>query len=212
MENFKFTHPPISQTHMRDRKYCTVTQGFGQNLTPFYAKMGMKGHDGWDIRTKGIIRWMLDYRKKGGQEARESTKDQSKGKLYCYSVCAGTVVWAGKGGDGGIGVKVETDEVMVNGKLCKLVITYYHLSFVSKKHKAGDRVKAGYILGVCGNSGRFTTAAHLHLSVRAKWKNEGRYVMDTQNGYRGAIDPLPLMADGSIYVIKGKKYQYGKAI
>ena len=64
---------------------------------------------------------------------------------------------------------------------------YGHLtkSYVSK----GDKVVAGQRIALSGNTG-FSTAPHLHFEYRpAGWEK------NTNNGYAGAVDPLPFIVD-----------------
>lgn len=62
---------------------------------------------------------------------------------------------------------------------------YGHLS---RTLRDGEIVNAGDLIGYSGNTGR-STAPHLHL---------GAYPLprDWGNGYKGAIDPLPLLQEG----------------
>ena len=60
--------------------------------------------------------------------------------------------------------------VTINHKVC--VCSYLHLSKI--KVYMGQYVRAGDIIAVSGNSGKRTTAPHLHISCR--WENEnGKY-------------------------------------
>ncbi|HCY74029.1 MAG TPA: hypothetical protein DHU75_08185 [Rikenellaceae bacterium] len=56
--------------------------------------------------------------------------------------------------------------VTVNHGAC--ACSYLHLSKILVK--VGQRIKAGHIIAVSGNSGKRTTGPHLHISCR--WKNE----------------------------------------
>ena len=59
-------------------KDISVNQPFGVNYVDFYKKMGLKGHNGVDFKTRD--------------------------GCPCYASHAGQVVWAGEDGDGGISV------------------------------------------------------------------------------------------------------------
>lgn len=59
---------------------------------------------------------------------------------------------------------------------------YFHLSEVSVK--IGDIVKAGDLIGITGNTGKFTVGPHLHYSLYPANP-------DYNNGWGGAIDPMP---------------------
>lgn len=65
------------QLPLRD---IAVNQPFGVNYLDFYIKMGLKGHNGVDFRTRD--------------------------GCPCYSSHQGVVVWAGVDGDGGISVEI----------------------------------------------------------------------------------------------------------
>lgn len=66
--------------------------------------------------------------------------------------------------------------------------TYAHLQecFV----KTGDTVKAGQKIAASDNTG-FSSGSHLHMSL--KQTNAQGQVLNADNGYKGAIDPLPLL-------------------
>ncbi len=54
----------------------------------------------------------------------------------------------------------------------------------------GQEVRAGEILGVMGNTGN-SHGYHLHLGLRMADANG--YAVNLDNGYRGFLDPLPLL-------------------
>lgn len=76
-----------------------------------------------------------------------------------YSMLPGVVTAASYSTNGGY-------YVTVNHGAC--VCSYLHLSKILVK--VGQRIKAGHIIAVSGNSGKRTTGPHLHISCR--WKNE----------------------------------------
>jgi len=65
---------------------------------------------------------------------------------------------------------------------------YCHLAqnFVS----VGDKIKKGTRVGVMGNSG-YSTGPHLHLGVR--YGDEDKVPINTDNEYKGFVDPLPIL-------------------
>lgn len=77
-----------------------------------------------------------------------------------YSMLPGVVTAASYSTNGGY-------YVTVNHGAC--VCSYLHLSKILVK--VGQRITAGHIIAVSGNSGKRTTGPHLHISCR--WKNEG---------------------------------------
>lgn len=67
---------------------------------------------------------------------------------------------------------------------------YAHLAtFCVEKHQL---VKKGQLIGIMGNTGN-STGAHLHLGLKLV-DNEGN-TLNNQNGYFGAIDPLPYLLE-----------------
>ena len=76
-----------------------------------------------------------------------------------YSMLPGVVTAASYSTNGGY-------YVTINHGIC--VCSYLHLSKILVR--TGQRVTAGYIIAISGNSGKRTTGPHLHISCR--WKNE----------------------------------------
>ena len=154
-------------------KWTIITQVFGDNAS-YYTPLGLDGHDGLDLR------------------ARTPKK--------CFATCDGVVVWAGADNGGGKGVKIETEIKTVNGVDVKLRILSYHLSKV--KVKAGQKVKKGQLIGYTGNTGKYTTAPHLHLAIRPYYLHRGKWEADWDNGHKGRVDPFPFLP-GEHYPVDG---------
>lgn len=144
-------------------EYIFITQGFGENATSFYASLGLKGHPG------------NDYRAVTGTP--------------CFAVIDGTCTSSGQDSTGGRFIKLTTDPQLVGGKEYQLEFRYYHLQEWSVL--AGERVYRGQQVGLTDNTGRLTTAPHLHLEMKVYWKEDGLWKLDINNGYRGAKDPQP---------------------
>lgn len=125
--------------HPLDKIY--ITQRFGERPS-YYAKYGLKGHNGVDLRTRFV--------------------DSPLGRRYVSAMAKGVVEvvrWDTKGY--GVHVRVRHDD----GSLS----IYGHLTkpYVSK----GDKVEAQQIIGLSGNSGD-SSAPHLHAEFRpAGWEN-----------------------------------------
>ena len=132
-----------------------ITQVFGDN-PQIYAKFGLKGHDGIDLRTRFI--------------------DSPLGRRYVTAAQDGTCEVRLDGASG------YGNHIRIHGTDGSLTI-YGHLtkSYVY----SGQVVKRGDRIGLTGNTG-FSSGPHLHFEYRPS-------NCDTQNGYAGAIDPLPLL-------------------
>jgi len=106
-------------------------------------------------------------------------------------------VWALRGADivashDGVVVEVSTDEsagigVVIWDKV-SLKTIYWHLKTGSVVVNVGQEVKAGDKLGLCNNTG-WSTGDHLHFGI--KETNEQGSSINKDNGYYGAIDPMP---------------------
>lgn len=97
----------------------------------------------------------------------------------CYAAVSGVVEFAGTDGDGGKCVTIVTQKT---GKGYKII--YYHLNKIMVK--AGKLIKCGEQVGETGNTGKYTSGPHLHFGVKELYNNN---VVNTDNGYKGAIDP-----------------------
>ena len=73
---------------------------------------------------------------------------------------------------------------------------YWHLLDCSVK--LGDEVKDGQLIGHADNSGEYTTGTHLHWGLYPKDR-------DWNNGFHGAIDPLPFINNSKKMKIIGDK-------
>ena len=89
------------------------------------------------------------------------------------ALTAGLCLFSGWTDSVGWWLRVETDD--------GYVWDYYHMAY-RPLVSAGERVVEGQHVGQVGNTGTFTTSAHLHLQV-------------TQSGSQ--IDPLPLLDKGT---------------
>lgn len=148
-------------------EHIKITQNFGENLTGFYAQLGMDGHNG------------IDY------SARIGT--------HVFAMIDGTITWSGVDGTGGKAVRYVTDAVEVEGKLYRLEIIHYHLD--EWLVQTGSRIYRGQLVGYTGNTGKYTTGPHLHDGVKVNWSDDGgkTWQKDYSNGYKGAINHSPFI-------------------
>jgi murein DD-endopeptidase MepM/ murein hydrolase activator NlpD len=147
-----------------------VTQRFGENATPFYAQMGMKGHNG------------IDYGVPDGTPV--------------YATHDGVVTFAGHDNSAGLGIVIRTNEPFnYNGQPTYFKTIYWHLKEGSIAIKVDQKVTAGQKIAEADNTG-MSTGTHLHFGVKPIYKGEDGYSwlnLEQTNGYFGAVDPFPFL-------------------
>lgn len=121
-----------------------------------------------------------DFYKKLGLNGHNGIDFTAKDGCPCYAAHDGMVAFAGKDGDGGISVTLWD-------KTNRFKTLYYHLKEV--KVKLNQYVKAGDLVGLCDNTGKYTTGDHLHFGLKEvdEWGN----TLYKKNGYSGSIDAAP---------------------
>lgn len=199
---------PILKKYKNNRKTAMVNQLFEENLVPFYKI----SHGAWDFKTQGVFRYIL-HKIKGFTKSGRISEAKKGGIIPIQATHSGKVIFAGEDDGGGKYVKVLSNEVEINGKKAKIETLYYHLN--SYRVRTDQRIKDGTIVGYAGNSGKYTTGAHLHFAVRIHWKSGMIYQPDYKNGYNGNVDPLPFMSDGTIYqrgTFVRRYFQFGKEV
>jgi murein DD-endopeptidase MepM/ murein hydrolase activator NlpD len=189
--SFKLTCVPVGHDWW-GRNCVTITQLFGDNANDFYKQLGLKGHNGIDYRT--------------------SYYQDSKAPVYAAH--DGYVVSDknAQSDTAGRYVQLLSDETEIDGKPCKVLTIYFHLSTARIsitdllsaawfwKKPQQRYVRAGVTIGYSGNTGQYTTGPHLHFGMYILWKRaDGSFTADTGNGYDGAVDPLPFQADNTVY-------------
>lgn len=200
---FKFISPIPSKFYFRGR-YCQINQFFGENKSTdpdrtvkFY---GPNGHNGWDISTKGTFKFLYNNIKKFLSTNRE--KVEIEGTI---PICAAH--------DGYIVSKYNDDRA--NGIYVRIrdaqdpdyETLYFHLDKIRvwkgddihtswEEEKGENFVKAGTVIGYSGNTGKYTTGAHLHFMVF----------------YKGvAVDPMPYSTK-TVYMKSNRFYFEGQEI
>lgn len=200
-----FLQCPISQKFFLQGKYCKVNQFFGENKSTdpdrrlsFY---GPNGHTGWDIATKGAVKYL--YHNIKGLVSRHREDPEEAGLIPIYAAHDGYVVSPfNDDRKSGIYVKIR------DAKNPDYETTYFHLDKVrvwrgdtkqtAWEQKFGeDFIKAGTVIGWGGNTGKYTTGAHLHLTLRYKGK---------------PVDPMPFFQDDTVWIKDGKFYYKGREV
>jgi murein DD-endopeptidase MepM/ murein hydrolase activator NlpD len=184
------------------KRILEITQLFGENRVSFYKTLGMIGHNGIDYRVKHI---------------RARAKNGKTDKSIAYAPVFAThdgVITSDKDAQSdskGRYINIET-LTEIDGKDCKVKTVYFHLA--NCKHKKGTEVRRGMLIGYGGNTGRYTTGAHLHFGMYIYWKTDKGYQVNYENGYHGAVNPLPYFRDRTpqvygwfnpIYYCSGKR-------
>ena len=160
-------------------KVTHIVQGFGENKLPLYKELGLEGHTGLDMTC-------------------------GDGELV-HAAHEGRVVYAGEDGSTGYIVVLRSNESFqdYNGVYYFWKTIYAHL----KKNiptKVGTQVKVGDVIGYADNTG-FSTGTHLHFSLKPQWEGEEDWKLENafqDNGYRGAVDPIPYFVGQSAYAAR----------
>lgn len=170
-------------------KYVSVTQKFGENATPLYAQLGMKGHNGYD------------YHAPDGTPVLASHD--------------GTVTYAGLDGSNGNLIVIMTDETHeYEGKQAYFKTLYAHLKTGTYKVTAGTKVKQGQVIAEADNTGA-SLGSHLHFGLKPVLPGEEAwqwYNLEQNNGYNGAIDPTPFLNKVDEFTVDLKKGDVGDKV
>jgi murein DD-endopeptidase MepM/ murein hydrolase activator NlpD len=168
-----------------------MTQPFGANDVNYYSQWGLKGHNGIDYSTKHMDKgeaWVLASMD-GYVISDKTIQSDSKGRF----------------------VTTMSKAVLINGREAKVECCYFHLKeakvsvtdplgFSFFTNKVTRFIRAGTLIGISDNTGKYTTGAHLHFHTRIYWKQDnGYYTPDYNNGYDGCIDPMPFFKDDKVY-------------
>ena len=133
----------------------------------------MKGHNGIDVRTP---RWLPMYALQNGWVPEVCTEEAR-----------------------GLGVGIVTNDQYYCEEINKETYFKYRMwHFIALNVHEGDKVKTGQLVGWADSTG-YSTGDHLHLEIKPveiSYDNSGKaWVRNAlqNNGYFGAIDPLPYM-------------------
>lgn len=113
------------------------------------------------------------------------------GEKVCWPAeVEGTVTYISTDVNAGLGVEVYYEQ---DGKFWKQI--FWHLSEI--KCVAGQKLGSGDLIGLSGNTGKYTTGPHLHWGLKEVGKtNTGSwYTLNYDNGYKGAIDIEPFFVN-----------------
>ena len=100
--------------------------------------------------------------------------------------------------DGGLGVDVYSDKpVELDGRETNIKLRFWHLA--EQKVYDGQPVVPGQLIGLCDSTGA-SSGNHLHWSL--KRTDASLVTLDSENGYRGAIDFKPWFKNVFIQDIK----------
>jgi murein DD-endopeptidase MepM/ murein hydrolase activator NlpD len=81
--------------------------------------------------------------------------------------------------------------IMIYNYSERIMTFYCHLNKFLIKDK--EEVKEGQVIGHIGNTGKYTTGVHLHFGVYELTRGGG--IKNPNNGYKGAVDPVPYLAE-----------------
>ena len=134
-----------------------------------------------------------------------------------HAIGDGVVVHSGPAERGALTVAIKHDRrLTADGKQLYLFSVYYHNSKLLRQ--VGDRVKAGDVIALVGNTGRATND-HMHLEVHASPFDSTRLIVDPDVRYPPYntnpelwIDPLPGMGliAGQVWDSAGKPVQQAR--
>lgn len=160
---------PILTPPLRSNR---VTQPFGVDWTgvELYRRLGMKGHNGIDLRAPTGTEVLASIGGEAYVEVEAPIDKPPPGYISGY----------------GINVKIRN-------RAHGIEVIYAHLQNTLVKNY--EVVKQGQVIATTDNTGT-SSAPHLHFGVRrVEWKADGSgpYPVDYGNGYFGSIDPRPLL-------------------
>ncbi len=181
----KYLTSPVPSATLKSYPDGSIFQSFGMNPAD-YQKLGLAGHNGLDIlRYQGApIVAVADgviYEVAAVGDSEKDAKTKFNGNV----------------------IYLLTDEI--DGK--RYYCAYGHLDSI--RCEVGQRVKAGDVIGTMGNTGFIISGnthfwgnapagkgVHLHFGMyEVIMSGNTVNFLNSNNGYRGAIDPAPFFAE-----------------
>src|SRR3989344_6776916 len=145
---------------IRPIKPFELTQSFGENPAA-YARFGLKGHNGWDFKTK--------------------YPDTPNGFRNILASWLSKFYSQGNEGSDGFGLYFEVIVQLYN----TYKLTYAHCNTIQSFQTKNE----GEDMAISDNTGN-STGSHLHLTVKKGSLSNGKFnVENYSNGYFGALEP-----------------------
>lgn len=199
---------PISYKFRWMPNICLINQLFGENKNALFY--GPNGHQAWDIATVG--EWVYQRFNQHYTEGRWTggwkriPREPSERQGFIPTVATHDGLLEAKvfpSDSNGYGVTVTAQPEMENGQMVQYQTLHYHLispwsSFEVWTDRARltlnpRQVRAGEIIAICDNTGKFTTGAHLHFEMRKRVRmNDGSWTDFAP------VDPLPYFTDEDV--------------
>lgn len=126
----------------------------------------------------------LDFYQQWGLRGHNGVDLRATTGFKCYAAHAGVVTFARVYDDGGL---KPMQHIEITDFKNQFKTVYLHLEGIFVKE--GKEVVAGECIGLCDNTGKYTTGDHLHFGLKLVDKDGNSLNMN--NGYSGAIDPTP---------------------
>lgn len=156
-----------------------VSQRWNENHDYYFNNFKENGHNGWDFSVPI--------------------------GTPIYATHDGVVFFAGTDSTGALSISIDTLVTFdYKGGQSQFRTIYGHLS--EFKVNANDKVKKGQLIGLSGNTGRYTTGPHCHFGVHpiANFQDT-----EHNNGWNGAVDPA-LFWDGTYPATDDSKFRAAK--
>ncbi len=199
---------PIQSKFSWEGNTVMVNQLFGENPDAMFY--GPKGHDGIDFQTTFDWKYepynqsWLGEKPTGNWKRIAREPEEREGHIPTIATHEGWLKTNFFQSDErrGYGVTVTSEVMDEDGKKVQYQTLHFHLiapwqtlAFYSKTVPVAFRekkVRAGEIIGMCGNTGQYTTGPHLHYQLQKRWLNESTWSEWTK------IDPMPYFSNTDV--------------